>query len=177
MQNGIGLGTRRVTERIEAVVTPVLWSLGLELVDIACVGQGSRTVVRVYIDKPGGVTLADCEEAHRSLSPALDVADPFPHSYTLEVSSPGADRPLRRRQDYERAIGKLVQLRLRQALRGQWRLIGRLREVDDEGIVISIIDGKNRKEVEVLPVAFDDLAECKLEVEFSRGREETRERR
>lgn len=84
--------------RIQELAAPILQTHGLELVEVACVGQGSRTVVRVFIDKPGGITLTDCEQAHRSLSPALDVIDPFPHAYTLEISSPGLDRPLRKIQ-------------------------------------------------------------------------------
>ena len=91
--------------RVQEIAAPILESHGLELVEAVCVGQGPRTIIRVFIDKPGGVTLTDCEQAHRSLSPALDVIDPFPHAYTLEVSSPGLDRPLRCPQDYRRLIG------------------------------------------------------------------------
>ncbi|MEK7273104.1 MAG: ribosome maturation factor RimP [Nitrospirota bacterium] len=85
-------GSRSSIDRIQDILSPILWTLGLELVDVVCVGQGSRSVVRVLIDKPGGVTVSDCERAHLAVGPALDVADPFPHAYTLEVSSPGLDR-------------------------------------------------------------------------------------
>ena len=106
--------SRSVVDRISEIISPILWTLGLELADVVCVGQGSRSVVRVFIDKPEGVTLDDCERAHKALGPALDVADPFPHAYTLEVSSPGLDRPFKRIQDYRRAIGKRVTLKLRE---------------------------------------------------------------
>ena len=118
--------SRPVVDRISEAVSPILWTFGLELVDVVCVGQGPRSVVRVYIDKPGGVTLDDCERAHKALGPALDVADPFPHAYTLEVSSPGLDRPFKRMQDYRRAVGKQVSVKLRQPIDGQWRLVGTL---------------------------------------------------
>ncbi|HET9313617.1 MAG TPA: ribosome maturation factor RimP [Nitrospira sp.] len=119
-------------------MSPILWTLGLELADVVCVGQGSRSVVRVFIDKPEGVTLEDCERAHKALGPALDVADPFPHAYTLEVSSPGLDRPFKRIQDYRRAIGKRVTLKLREPLAGQWRLVGTLTLVTDDSVTLEV---------------------------------------
>ena len=130
--------SRSVVDRISEAVSPILWTLGLELVDVVCVGQGARSVVRVFIDKPEGVTLEDCERAHKALGPALDVADPFPHAYTLEVSSPGLDRPFKRIQDYRRAIGKQVTLKLRQPLAGQWRLVGTLTDVTDHALTLEV---------------------------------------
>lgn len=130
--------SRSVVDRVSETVSPILWTLGLELADVVCVGQGSRSVVRVFIDKPEGVTLDDCERAHKALGPALDVADPFPHAYTLEVSSPGLDRPFKRIQDYRRAIGKRVTLKLREPLAGQWRLVGTLTGVTDDSVTIEV---------------------------------------
>ena len=81
--------SRPVVDRIGEVVSPILWALGLELVDIVSVGQGARSVVRVYIDKAGGVTVEDCGRAHLAISPALDVADPFPHAQRMgDTTSP-----------------------------------------------------------------------------------------
>lgn len=128
--------SRPVVDRISEAVSPILWTLGLELADVVCVGQGSRSVVRVFIDKPEGVTLEDCER----LVCALDVADPFPHAYTLEVSSPGLDRPFKRLQDYRRAIGKRVTLKLREPLAGQWRLVGTLTDVADQTVTLTVDD-------------------------------------
>ena len=130
--------SRSVVDRISETISPILWTLGLELADVVCVGQGSRSVVRVFIDKPEGVTLDDCERAHKALGPALDVADPFPHAYTLEVSSPGLDRPFKRIQDYRRAIGKRVTLKLREPLAGQWRLVGTLAGVTDDSVTLEL---------------------------------------
>lgn len=132
--------SRSVVDRISEAVSPILWTLGLELADVVCVGQGPRSVVRVFIDKPEGVTLEDCERAHKALGPALDVADPFPHAYTLEVSSPGLDRPFKRIQDYRRAIGKRVTLKLREPLVGQWRLVGTLTGVEDDAVILELSD-------------------------------------
>lgn len=130
--------SRPVVDRISEAVSPILWTLGLELVDVVCVGQGPRSVVRIFIDKSDGVTLDDCERAHKALGPALDVADPFPHAYTLEVSSPGLDRPFKRIQDYRRAVGKRVSLKLREPLAGQWRLVGTLTDVADKTVTLDV---------------------------------------
>ncbi|MBX3302510.1 MAG: ribosome maturation factor RimP [Nitrospira sp.] len=133
-----GDGSQPVADRLQEIVSPILWTLGLELIDVICVGQGPRSVVRVLINKPGGVTITDCEQAHKALGPALDVADPFPHAYTLEVSSPGLDRPFKRLQDYQRAIGKEVSLKLRRPLEGQWKITGRLMNVDEQAVVLDL---------------------------------------
>ena len=130
--------SRSVVDRISETISPILWTLGLELADVVCVGQGSRSVVRVFIDKPEGVTLDDCERAHKALGPALDVADPFPHAYTLEVSSPGLDRPFKRIQDFRRAIGKRVTLKLKEPLAGQWRLVGTLAGVTEDSVTLEL---------------------------------------
>ena len=155
--------SRAVVDRISEVVSPILWALGLELNDIVCVGQGPRSVVRVYIDKPGGVTIEDCGRAHLAIGPALDVTDPFPHAYTLEVSSPGLDRAFKRIQDYHRALGKQVSVRLRQPIDGQWRVTGVLTEVNDQGVRVVVNDPRSERTV---AFAFDSIAEARRVVTF-----------
>jgi ribosome maturation factor RimP len=157
-------GAQSVIDRVQDVISPILWALELELVEVVCVGQGPRSVVRVLIDKPGGVTVTDCEQAHKALGPALDVADPFPHTYTLEVSSPGLDRPFKRLQDYQRAIGKEVSLKLRQPLNGQWRVIGRLAEADDQAV--SVIVSKETVEPQTLRMELELIADARLFVKI-----------
>jgi ribosome maturation factor RimP len=142
-KTGLGVSvkeSRPVVDRIIEAISPILWTLGLELVDVVCVGQGPRSVLRVFIDKPEGVTLNDCERAHVALSPALDVVDPFSHAYTLEVSSPGLDRPFKRIQDYRRAIGKRVSVKLKEPLAGQWHLMGTLTEVTENTVSLVVSD-------------------------------------
>jgi len=152
-----------VIDRLHEVISPILWTLGLELIDVVCVGRGPRSVVRVLVDKPGGVTITDCEQAHKALGPALDVADPFPHAYTLEVSSPGLDRPFQRTQDYQRAIGKQVSLKLRQPLEGQWRITGELKQVDEALVVLEI--GTHRTP-QAIQLSRESIAEAKLVVKI-----------
>ncbi len=157
-------GLQSVVDRLEGVISPILWTLGLELVEVVCVGQGPRSVVRVLIDKPGGVTVTDCEQAHKALGPALDVADPFPHAYTLEVSSPGLDRPFKRLQDYQRAIGKQVSLKLRQPLEGQWRVTGQLTHADEQAVVLAVPTGAS--EPQLLRLELQTIAEARLVVKI-----------
>ncbi len=155
--------SRSVVDRISEVVSPILWALGLELIDVVCVGQGARSVVRVYIDKPGGVTVDDCGRAHLAIGPALDVADPFPHAYTLEVSSPGLDRAFKRIQDYRRALGGQVSVKLRQPIDGQWRVVGRLQEVTEQGITVVVKDTRAER---VVTLEFGSIAEARRVVTF-----------
>jgi ribosome maturation factor RimP len=155
--------SRPVVDRISEAVSPILWTLGLELIDVICVGQGPRSVVRVFIDKPGGVTLDDCERAHKALGPALDVADPFPHAYTLEVSSPGLDRPFKRIQDYRRAVGKRVSVKLRAPIDGQWRIIGRLTDVGEQTVTVAVAEPPPER---MITIAMGSIAEAKLVVEW-----------
>jgi ribosome maturation factor RimP len=156
-------------EHISRVAKPILWSLGLELVEVSVGGQHARTVVKVFIDRQEGVTLEDCERAHRALNPALDVADPFPHAYTLEVSSPGLDRPLKRAEDYRRLRGKRVSLKLKEPHRGQWRIVGTVEAVDDNAVTVTV---EERQSTETLRCEFERIAGARQEVEFRRSRHE-----
>ena len=100
-------------KRIEEIAAGLLPSLGLELVEVEYKREGHGMVLRLYIDRPGGVTLDDCSEVSRELSALLDVEDVIPGRYTLEVSSPGLNRPLTKEADYLRSIGRLVKIRTR----------------------------------------------------------------
>src|SRR5207237_129864 len=139
---------QQIAERVKAIAAPIVWALGLELVEVACSGQGGRTVLRVFIDKPGGVSLNDCEQVHLSLGTALDVEDPIPHAYTLEVSSPGLDRPFRKREDYCRSVGKQVCVKLRRPHEGQWRVVGRRVEVGETGVTMPLRQSTQNKTIE-----------------------------
>ena len=93
---------------LRTLLEPGVRALGFELVDSELAGRGRNAVLRVYIDGPHGVTVDDCAEVSRQLSAILDVEDPFPERYVLEVSSPGLDRPLVRREDFERFVGVIT---------------------------------------------------------------------
>ncbi|MDX1410626.1 MAG: ribosome maturation factor RimP [Nitrospirales bacterium] len=160
----MAVSEENVVRNIEEVATPIAKALGVELVEVKGHGRGTATIVRVTIDKPGGVGIDDCEHLHQSLSRALDVVDPGPHAYRLEVSSPGLDRPLKNRQDFQRALGKLVRITLLKPIRGEWVVVGRLSAVQDEDIILAV---RTRSGEHDLSLPWNNLAKSKLEVEFS----------
>ena len=106
-------------DQVERIVETLLKSEGLELMDLEFRKEARGWVLRVFMDKPGGVTLDDCTEISRQLGDQLEVDNLIPHAYTLEVSSPGLDRPLKREKDFMHSIGKLVQLSTNVPLQGQ----------------------------------------------------------
>jgi ribosome maturation factor RimP len=152
--------TQANMDRIREVVLPILESMGLELVDLELSGRGKGGYLRVFIDKPGGVTVEDCEQVSRYVGHALDVADPIPTSYMLEVSSPGLDRPLRKIEDYRRYTGKLVRLKLARPVNGAWVVIGRLQGLREDRVEIKPDDS------DPVQVALMDIAQARLEVEW-----------
>jgi len=149
--------------RIQEIAIPIATALDLELVEVLFQGRGPNSVIRVTIDKVVGVGISDCEQFHQSFRKALDVADLIPYAYRLEVSSPGLDRPLLKPEDYQRVVGKLVRVKLREPLLGDWLIIGQLSEVKDMGIEVISQDGKN-----VVPreVPWEAISQSKLEIEF-----------
>lgn len=124
-------------QRIEAVIQPVLHDHGLELVDLEWRAHGPRGVLRVFVDKPGGVALTDIERVSREVGDILDVADLISERYDLEVSSPGLDRPLRKEREYRWARGK----RVRCWLADGEEIAGRLVDVADDRLVVETEDG------------------------------------
>ena len=113
-------------ERLIALIEPLIGRLGYELVELEQTPGRGSAVVRLFIDSPEGVGLKDCERVSREVSALLDVADPIASAYTLEVSSPGIDRPLVRPEDYDRFAGFEAQLDLAQPQDGRKRFRGRL---------------------------------------------------
>jgi ribosome maturation factor RimP len=113
-------------EAVRSMAERVAASEGLYLVDVELKGGRSNTLLRVYIDRAGGITHADCQNVSEQLSAMFDVEDPFPGSYTLEVSSPGLDRELRKPADYEHFAGRRARVILREPVDGQTVFEGRL---------------------------------------------------
>lgn len=113
-------------ETIRSMAERVAASEGLYLVDVELKGGRSNTLLRVYVDKAGGISHGDCQNVSEQLSAMLDVEDPFPGSYTLEVSSPGLDRELRKPSDYQHFAGRRARVILREPVDGQTVVEGRL---------------------------------------------------
>lgn len=100
-----------ISERVRDLAEPVIEAEGMELVDVEYQREGARWVLRLYIDKPGGVGLDDCQTVSRLVDKLLDVEDPIAPSYSLEVSSPGLERPLKKREHFEQFAGRQVEIR------------------------------------------------------------------
>lgn len=132
---------RRASEVIVASVGPVVEGMGYELVGVEYGGGSGNGCLRVYIDTAAGITVDDCAAVSEQLSAALDVDDPIPDAYVLEVSSPGINRPLFKREDFARFQGERVFIRLEQALDGRKRFKGRLTSVEQDTVCVEI-DGQ-----------------------------------
>jgi ribosome maturation factor RimP len=153
------MGDGEIRERISEIAERVASSEGLELVDVEVRGGSHNRIVRVYIDKPAGVSHADCELVSRQLGPILDVEDLISGRYTLEVSSPGLDRKLLRPADYERFQGRKARIQLQDARKGRQQLTGRLRGYKDGEISLEI--GRES----VVRFRFEDVVNARLVVE------------
>lgn len=130
----IAVSNAEMLERIE----PLVESLGYELVDVECRIGGRDGVLRIFIDAADGITLDDCERVSRQVSAWLDVEDPIPGQYRLEISSPGLDRILRTPVHFERFVGEEIKVELAQALEGRRRFRGRLEALDGEEILVNV---------------------------------------
>jgi len=127
--------------RVWALLEPELAGAGFELIEVEYGPHGSSGLLRLYIDRPGGVTIDDCAAVSRLASAYLDRSDPIPGAYTLEVSSPGIDRPLRRLQDFERFAGEAVRVRTSTAVEGRKKFSGKLAGISD-GMLLIESDGE-----------------------------------
>ncbi len=128
-------------ELLQQMIVPVANSLGCELWGLEYLTQGRYTTLRIFIDAPKGVTLDDCEKVSRQISAVMDVEDPIQGEYTLEVSSPGMDRPLYTVAQYARYIGEIVNLRLRMARDGRRRFKGEILKVENNEVLV-LVEGK-----------------------------------
>ena len=154
----------KVTEVVEELVTPILNENELELVDIEYVKEGKNWFLRVYIDKDNGIDIEECGIVSERLSEKLDAMDPIPHNYFLEVSSPGAERPLKKEKDYQKSIGKNVFIKTYEPIDGEKAFEGVLTDYNGETVTVEV-KIKTRKKTVVIP--FDKIASARLAVTFS----------
>lgn len=145
---------------MNSIIERVTAREGLELVHWEAVGPRNNFMLRIYIDKPGGVTHADCEAVSNQVGTLLDVEDLIEHSYTLEVSSPGIERGLYKRADYERFAGSRVKLKSFEPIGGQRNFRGKLLGVNGDTVTLDA-DG-----VGTVEIPFDKIAKANIEYEF-----------
>lgn len=149
-------------QKIQDMASSIAEDEGLELVGVDIIGSGKRILLRIFVDKEGGVTIGDCERMSRSLEALLDVEDPIKFPYILEVSSPGLDRPLVKQADFERNIGKLVRVVTTEKIDNQTFFIGRIMDVGEGWIRLKI---KNKEEKDIyIPAGI--ISRARLEIEF-----------
>jgi ribosome maturation factor RimP len=156
-----------VAQQVRQVAERVAESYGLDIFDVQYRREASGMVLRVQIDRPGAgatpedsVSVDDCASVSRDLSAVLDVEDVVPNAYTLEVSSPGLDRPLRQAADYVRFAGRRAKIVMREQIDGQGYFKGRLAGVEDGAVAIETDDGRRHE----VPLAV--ITRANLEVEF-----------
>jgi ribosome maturation factor RimP len=154
-------------DQIRAIAERVAASRGLEVWDLQSRREVVGHVIRVFIDRPGpaaspeeSVSIEDCEQVNREMSTILDVEDPLPFAYTLEVSSPGLDRPMRGVEDYRRFSGRLAKVVVKEAVDNQKAFEGRLRGVEQDDVLLEAPNGRMHR----LPLRL--ITRGRLEVEF-----------
>ena len=123
-------------QKAEALVSPIVEKYGFELVDVEYVKEGGSFYLRAYIDKPGGITVDDCETVSREFSDKLDEADFIEEAYIMEVSSPGLGRPLKKEKDFKRSIGKEVEIRTYRPIDREKEFYGVLKAYDENSVTI-----------------------------------------
>jgi len=153
----------RVTDIVEKIVLPIVETFGLELVDVDYKKEGTDWFLRVFIDKPGGVDIDDCSRVSEQLSDQLDVVDPIDSPYFLEVSSPGAERPLKKPVDFERAVGQRVYVSLYEPLDGSKSFDGMLVRCDADTLELDYMV-KTAKRTIIIPI--EKIASARLSVSF-----------
>jgi len=142
-------------ERLIALIEPLLARLGYELVELEYAAGRSQAVLRIFIDTPKGISVDDCERVSREVAALLDVDDPIPTAYTLEVSSPGFDRVLRTPAHFERFVGERVFVELKAPRAGRRRYTGMLQAAGATGIELEV----DKQKVEI---PFDEIGKARL---------------
>ena len=150
-------------ENVEQQVQRIVESEGLELVQIDYRRQGRAFLLRIDIDKEGGVTVEDCSLISQQVSTWLDVEDPIPGEFELQVSSPGLDRKFYKPSDYEKFLGRLVRVKTAKAIRGLHVIVGKLKSFD--GATVVVTDPVMKKDPDYA-IPLDDIKETRLEVEL-----------
>ena len=146
-------------QQAEQLLEPIVTGFGFELVDVEYVKEAGNWYLRAYIDKPGGITVDDCEAVSRKFSDILDEKDFIQDAYILEISSPGLGRPLKKEKDFQRSLGEEVEIRTYRAIEKQKEFTGILKEYDQESVTIAYEDDTTqtflRSDIALIRLALD----------------------
>ncbi|RJQ13320.1 MAG: ribosome maturation factor RimP [Nitrospiraceae bacterium] len=154
------MNIEELKKKITGLIEPVISTLGADLEDVEFNKMGGKGLLRVFVDKPEGVTIDDCERVSREIETALDVEDLIPFPYVLEVSSPGLDRPLKGPKDFKRFTGKTIRVTTSSPIELQTFFIGKIAVADDDGIVLFL--PKDRRVI----IPYENISKARLEVEI-----------
>jgi ribosome maturation factor RimP len=149
-----------ISEQVAGLVEQSLEDMGFELVDVEYLSVHGKWVLRLYIDKEGGVTIDDCARVSREMGDLIDVKDVIVHEYILEVSSPGLDRPLKKEKDFKRAIGKKIKVKTATAMEGRRNYIGYLRNFQEGILYMELENGR-------IHLPWEDVDKANLVYEFN----------
>jgi len=154
-----------VLDIVTEIVTPFLEEHHFELVEVEFVKEGKSQFLRLYVDKDGGIDIDECVLVSEYLSEKLDALDPdpMPEAYFLEVSSPGAERPLKKEADYEKALNKYIHVSLYQAVEGEKQFEGFLKEFNNESLTLTVRFKTREKEVRIKRT---NIAKARLAIQF-----------
>lgn len=155
--------SNEVTEVVEQLARPIIEDMDLELVDVEYVKEGKDWFLRVFIDSETGVDIEDCGTVSERLSEVLDKKDPIPHLYFLDVSSPGAERPLKKEQDFVKAVGKQVAIQTNEPINGESVFEGKLLAYDGTILTVLITIKTRKKEIQI---SMENVASARLAVMF-----------
>ena len=146
-------------QKTEQLLTPIVEEYGFELVDVEYVKEGSTWYLRSHIDKPGGISIDDCEKVSRRLSDLLDQEDFIEDAYIMEVSSPGLGRPLKKEKDFRRSLGEEVEIRTYRMIDKQKEFTGILKDYDENTVTITLADETektfDKDDIALIRLAFD----------------------
>lgn len=152
---------QEIIDKVKEIIGNLLQDKEMELVDITCKRQGPDMVLRLIVDKKGGITIDECGWVNERLGEMLDKEDLFTDRYILEVSSPGLDRPLKTKKDFEKATGKLVRINTYGPVDNKREHVGKVLSCDDESVIIELKDINTTRKVPL-----DKIAKARLEIEF-----------
>ncbi|MGX7244260.1 ribosome maturation factor RimP [Enterococcus quebecensis] len=154
-----------VVETVTELVTPILEKQNFELVEVEFVKEGRDWFLRVFIDKEGGIDILDCALVSEQLDEKLDAVDPdpIPQAYFLEVSSPGAERPLKKESDYEQAVGEYIHISLYQSVDGEKQFEGTLKTLDKDQLTLTV---KIKTRVKDYTFERKNIAKARLAIQF-----------
>lgn len=155
--------SQKVTDLVSEMVTPIVNELGLELVDVEFKKEGPNWFLRVFIDSDKGVDLEDCGQVSEQLSEKLDELDPIDQAYFLEVSSPGAERPLKKEKDIKKAVGKNVHVTTYEPIDGEKVFEGELTNFDGEQLEINV---KIKTRTKTYTIPYEKVAKARLAIIF-----------